>query len=73
MIYRIDESHFNYAFANNLNIIAESNIGCSFLIQADSCPVDYLESYEDSELEEIRMYEPFVEMTEEPEDYEELE
>lgn len=74
MIYRIDESYFNYAFENNLNIIAESNIGCSFLIQADLCPVDYLESYDDTQLEEIFIYEPFVVPTEEvEEDYEELE
>lgn len=64
MIYKISESYFDYAFKNSLNIIAESNIGDSFLIQADSCPIDFISSYSDSDLELIQSEEPYVQGTE---------
>ena len=65
MIYKIHESYFDYAFKNNLNVIAESNIGDSFLIQADSCPIDFIQQYADSDLELIQSEEPYVQATEE--------
>ena len=73
MIYKINESYFSYAYENNLNIIAESNIGCSFLIQADSCSINYLEIYDDSELNNLLSCEPYLDLPDEEDEYEEFE
>jgi len=69
MIYKIDETFYNSV--NESLIIAYSNIGCSFLIQADSCSVDFIESFDDSKLDELISNEPYLDV-EEPEEYEEL-
>lgn len=73
MIYRLDETHYTYAFENSLNIVADSNQGDSFLIQADTCPVDFLESWDDDELETLLNEEPFIDIDDEDIEIEEIE
>jgi len=68
MIYLIDESYQHQIKAANLNIIAESNIGDSYLIQANSCSVPYIAEYPDTDLEMLQSFEPFVPETEEIEE-----
>lgn len=60
MIYKLSEVHYAYAYSNNLTIVGESNFGDSFLVQTDSCAVDYIESYNDEQLTELLDNEPFV-------------